>query len=100
MTIKEYVKFRKEEIHEYVSTLTTKPRLAIIQVNEDAGSNAYVKGKLKDCEELLINALLNKLPLDISEEELLKIIDEYNKDDSIDGFIVQMPLQNILTKRQ
>lgn len=92
MTIKEYVKFRKEEIHNYVSTLTTKPRLAIIQVNEDAGSNAYVKGKLKDSEELLINASLNKLPLDISEEELLKIIDEYNKDDSIDGFIVQMPL--------
>ena len=92
MIVKEYVKQRKEEIKELVLKMERKPSIAIVQVNEDAGSNAYVKGKLKDAAELGINADLIKLPLDISEEELLKVIDELNNDNVHDGFIVQMPL--------
>ena len=92
MTVKEYVKQRKEEIKELVLKMERKPSIAIVQVNEDAGSNAYVKGKLKDAAELGVIADLLKLPEDTSEEQLLKIIDELNNDDSIDGFIVQMPL--------
>ena len=92
MTIKEYVSKRKEEIRNIVLAMDKKPSIAIVQVNEDAGSNAYVKGKLKDAAELGINADLIKLPLDTSEEELLKVIDELNKDNIHDGFIVQMPL--------
>ena len=92
MTVKEYVKQRKEEIKELVSKMERKPSIAIVQVNEDAGSNAYVKGKLKDAAELGVEAELIKLPLDISQEELLKVIDQLNNDDIHDGFIVQMPL--------
>ena len=92
MIVKEYVKERKEEIKELVSKMERVPSIAIVQVNEDAGSNAYVKGKLKDAAELGIHADLIKLPLDTSEEELLKVIDELNNDDVHDGFIVQMPL--------
>ena len=92
MVIKEYVAKRKEEIKEYVSGLEVKPYLVVIQVNEDAGSNAYVKGKLKDCAELGIRADLIKLPVETSEEELLKIIENCNKNPEITGFIVQMPL--------
>ena len=92
MVIKEYVAKRKEEIKEYVSGLELKPYLVVIQVNEDAGSNAYVKGKLKDCAELGIRADLIKLPVETSEEELLKIIENCNKNPEITGFIVQMPL--------
>ena len=92
MTVKEYVAKRKEEIKELVLSLDRKPCIAIVQVNEDAGSNAYVKGKLKDAAELGINADLIKLPLDTTEEELLKVIDELNNDNIHDGFIVQMPL--------
>ena len=92
MVIKEYVAKRKSEIKEYVSSLEVKPYLAVIQVNEDAGSNAYVKGKLKDCAELGIRADLIKLPVDTSEAELLKIIENCNKNPEITGFIVQMPL--------
>ena len=72
MIVKEYVKERKEEIKELVSKMEQVPSIAIVQVNEDAGSNAYVKGKLKDAAELGIHADLIKLPLDTSEEELLK----------------------------
>ena len=92
MTPKEYVKQRKEEIKELVLHMERKPSIAIVQVNEDAGSNAYVKGKLKDADELGIHADLIKLPLDTSEEELMKVIEEHNNDDLHDGFIVQMPL--------
>lgn len=92
MTIKEYIASRKQEIKEYVEGLETKPHLVIVQVNEDQASNAYVKGKLKDCAELGINGELIKLPINTSEETLLNLIDKLNHDDAVDAFIVQMPL--------
>ena len=92
MTIKEYVQARKEEIKHDLLHLELKPHLAIVQLNEDAASNAYVKGKLKDAAELGVIAELIKLPVSTSEEALLKLIDKLNKNAEIDGFIVQMPL--------
>ena len=92
MTIKEYVAARKEEIKKLVLPLEVKPRLVIVQLNEDAASNAYVKGKLKDAAELGVIAELIKLPVETTQEKLLELIDSLNKDDDIDGFIVQMPL--------
>ena len=92
MTIKEYIASRKQEIKQYVEGLDIKPHLVIVQVNEDQASNAYVKGKLKDCAELGINGELIKLPIDTTEEALLNLIDGLNHDDSVDAFIVQMPL--------
>lgn len=92
MTIKEYVTKRKEEIRNYLLGFERKPHLAIIQMNEDAASNAYVKGKLKDALELGVEAELIKVDLNASEQDLLDIIDRCNKNSDIDGFIVQMPL--------
>ena len=92
MTCKEFVVARKEEIKNLVLGMEKVPCIGIVQLNEDAASNAYVKGKLKDAAELGIKAELIKLPIETSEEELLKVIDNLNKDDIHDGFIVQMPL--------
>ena len=92
MTVKEYVKFRKEEIKNEVASMKEVPNFVIVQLNEDQASIAYVKGKMKDAAELRINARLIKLPVETTEEELLKLIDELNHDKSVDGFIVQMPL--------
>lgn len=92
MTIKEYVKARKEEIKKEVSNMKKKPSLVIVQLNEDEASKAYVKGKLKDAAELGIPARLIKLPVETSEKQLLKVIARLNKDKKVDGFIVQMPL--------
>ena len=92
MTIKEYVKNKKLEMKEFISQMDNPPKLVIVQINEDEASYAYIRGKLKDADELGIPAELIKLPLDTSEEELLKKIDELNHDDSVTGFIVQMPL--------
>lgn len=92
MTCKEYVAYRKQEIKELVLNMENKPSIAIVQINEDPASYAYIKGKLKDAAELGINADLIKLPLETSQEELFKVIDELNNDKVHDGFIVQMPL--------
>ena len=75
-----------------ILNMERRPKLVIVQINEDEASKAYIRGKLKDAEELGVNAKLVKLPLDTTEAELLKKIDELNHDESIDGFIVQMPL--------
>ena len=92
MTIKEYIKARKEEIKAEVASMAKKPNLVIVQLNEDEASKAYVKGKLKDAAELGINAKLLKFPVEMSEKALLKVIAKLNKDKKVDGFIVQMPL--------
>ena len=92
MTIKEYIKTRKEELKKEIASMKVAPNFTIVQLNEDDASNAYVRGKLKDAAELGINAKLIKLETSTSEEELLKLIDKLNKDKTVDGFIVQMPL--------
>ena len=76
MTIKEYVKAKKIEMKNLVLNMNKPPKLVIVQINEDEASYAYIRGKLKDAEELGVNAELIKLPLDTSEEVLLKKIDE------------------------
>lgn len=92
MIIKEYVKQLKNNLKNEVSTFIRKPSLVIIQVNEDAGSNAYVKGKLKDASEIGVDARLIKLPIDISQNELIDVIEKINNDQNVDALIVQMPL--------
>lgn len=92
MTIKEYIKTRKEELKKEIASMEVVPNFTIVQLNEDDASNAYVRGKLKDAAELGINAKLIKLETSTSEVELLKLIDKLNKDKTVDGFIVQMPL--------
>jgi methylenetetrahydrofolate dehydrogenase (NADP+)/methenyltetrahydrofolate cyclohydrolase len=68
------------------------PGLAVILVGEDPASQVYVRMKGKKCEELGMHSVTITLPADTSEEELLKKVDELNKDDKIHGFLVQLPL--------
>lgn len=92
MEIKEYVAQEKLALKHAIEGLEIKPRLVIVQMNDDPASNAYVKGKLKDCDEVGIISELIKLPLDASEEELFNLLDELNNRDDVSGYIVQMPL--------
>ena len=87
-----YVKNKKESLKEAINKLPFKIKLVIIQVNDDPASNSYIKGKLKDCNEIGIIADLIKLPIDVKEEELLSLIDKLNNDNSVTGIIVQLPL--------
>ncbi len=92
MEISEYVKREKARIREEVMGLRVAPYFTIIQVNEDEGSNIYIAGKIKDAEELGINVQHMKCPLDMSEADLLRLIDSLNHNRDVHGIIVQLPL--------
>jgi len=81
-----------ELLKEEVSKLDTKLTLVVIQVGEDPASCVYVEQKKKMAEYIGYDFSHIKLDTNISEEELLNIIDKYNYDDNIDGILVQMPL--------
>ena len=68
------------------------PHLAVILVGEDPGSVSYVKGKEKACNEIGIKNTTIRKTSDITEEELLNIVEELNNDDNVDGILVQLPL--------
>ena len=82
----------KSEINQFVEKGLRNPSLAVILVGNDPASEVYVKNKRKACEEVGINSLYIHLAEDTPEEELLRIIDKLNKDDDVDGILVQLPL--------
>ena len=68
------------------------PHLAAVLVGDDPASQAYVKNKVRSCEEVGFTSTLIRRPADIQEAELLTIVEELNNNSDIDGFIVQLPL--------
>lgn len=76
------------------------PGLATVLVGDDPGSHSYVKMKHRDCEALGINSIRHDLPADISQEELLAVIDELNADPACTGYIVQLPLPKHLNENE
>ncbi|RME39910.1 MAG: bifunctional methylenetetrahydrofolate dehydrogenase/methenyltetrahydrofolate cyclohydrolase FolD [Deltaproteobacteria bacterium] len=68
------------------------PGLAVVLVGDDPASRVYVSMKEKACAEAGIYSDEHKLPADTSEETLLALIDQLNRDERIDGILVQLPL--------
>lgn len=68
------------------------PHLAAVLVGNDGGSLTYVGAKVKACEEIGYNSTLLRYDENITETELLDIVNQLNNNDEIDGFIVQLPL--------
>lgn len=66
--------------------------LAVIQVGDDPASGVYVRNKKKGCEYIGIGSEAYELPEQTSQEELLKLIDELNHKEEINGILVQLPL--------
>ncbi|KAI3652164.1 hypothetical protein MP228_003467 [Amoeboaphelidium protococcarum] len=69
-----------------------QPRLAIVQVGDRQDSNAYVRMKIKAAEDVGIQLDHILLPEQISQQQLLKTIEQVNSDASVHGLIVQLPL--------
>lgn len=86
----------RNEISQMVADLKNKgmraPNLAIIIVGDDGASHTYVTGKIKACKSVGFDYTLMHFASTISEEKLLKHVDQLNEDEDIDGFIVQLPL--------
>ena len=81
-----------EEVRQIVSNGGRAPHLAAILVGHDGGSETYVKNKVIACERCGFESTLIRFEEDVTEEELLQCVDKFNKDESVDGFIVQLPL--------
>jgi methylenetetrahydrofolate dehydrogenase (NADP+) / methenyltetrahydrofolate cyclohydrolase len=69
-----------------------RPGLAVIKVGDDPASAVYVRGKRRACEEVSINSVAYDLPATTAEAQLLTLIDELNRDQRVDGILVQLPL--------
>jgi methylenetetrahydrofolate dehydrogenase (NADP+)/methenyltetrahydrofolate cyclohydrolase len=85
----------KEEVREETEKLIArgiKPGLIVVLVGEDPASAVYVRNKSKACEKAGIMSETIKLPEDTSEEDLLNLIEQLNKDPQYHGILVQLPL--------
>lgn len=86
----------KEEIKQAVSLREEKgekiPHLAAVLVGNDGASLTYVGSKVRSCEQVGFKSTLIRLESAITEDTLLKKIKELNDDDTLDGYIVQLPL--------
>jgi methylenetetrahydrofolate dehydrogenase (NADP+)/methenyltetrahydrofolate cyclohydrolase len=94
----------KKEISEKVAArkLAGKkiPHLAIILVGDDGASQTYVDHKVKACKEVGFHYTMMRFADTIAEDKLMKHIDQVNRDEDVDGFIVQLPLPaNISVER-
>lgn len=69
-----------------------KPHLVAVLVGHDGGSETYVASKMKNCEKVGFKSTLVRYEDTVTEEELLKKVEELNADADIDGIIVQLPL--------
>jgi len=85
----------RQDIADETVKLTSRgvtPGLAVVLVGDDPASRVYVSMKEKACEQTGIFSREHKLPVETTEEQLLALIDELNKDPRIDGILVQLPL--------
>ncbi len=82
----------KAEVDKLKKEHNVEPGLVTILVGENPASVSYVTAKQKTSKELGFNSIQDNQPEDISEEDLLKLIDKYNKDPKIHGILVQLPL--------
>lgn len=93
----------KENIAQTTAALSTagkrQPCLAVILVGEDPASQIYVRNKHNDCIATGIKSLMHTLPADVSQTELLALIDRLNADSDIDGILVQLPLPKHLNEK-
>jgi len=80
------------EVEKLTANGTRPPHLAAVLVGDDPASQAYVRNKVRSCEKVGYQSSLIRQPADITQEKLLSIVKDLNEDDSVDGFIVQLPL--------
>lgn len=94
----------KSQLKEKIASLESQgkkvPHLAAILVGNDPASETYVNSKVKNCNEIGINSTLLRFDENISEKELLEQVNELNKNDEIDGILVQVPLPKHISEKK
>ena len=85
----------KDELKEEVAQFKAEDIdicLAVIQVGSDPASSVYVRNKKKACAYIGVESRSYELPEETSEEELIKLVEELNADESVNGILVQLPV--------
>lgn len=90
----------KGELAKKVLTMDKKPALGTILVGSDPGSIAYVDGKHRDCAQVGIKSIKVNLPESATTAEVLKAVNELNQNPECTGFIVQLPLPNLVNTEE
>lgn len=94
--IGKFVEANKQGLKEYFRSFTEamhrRPCVAIIQVGDNKASESYIKGKVRDGEEMGVDMVVKRYPDTLPAHGLRGVIDECNRDPSIDGTMVQLPL--------
>ncbi|MDJ0748835.1 MAG: bifunctional methylenetetrahydrofolate dehydrogenase/methenyltetrahydrofolate cyclohydrolase FolD [Woeseiaceae bacterium] len=93
-------KAKAEELAESITEQTAalladhgiKPGLAVVIIGEDPASQVYVRNKKRRAEACGFHSVQHSLAGDTSQDDVLRLIDELNRDDSIHGILVQLPL--------
>ena len=88
------------EVADMVARGEKRPHLAAIRVGHDGGSETYVASKVKACEECGFKSTLIRFEDDIDEATLLEAVDKLNRDEDVDGFIVQLPLPKHISEQK
>jgi methylenetetrahydrofolate dehydrogenase (NADP+)/methenyltetrahydrofolate cyclohydrolase len=86
----------RDEIRAEVTRMLAKglrpPHLVAILVGDNPASKIYVRNKMQDCDYVGFSSTLKRLPANLTQEQLIQKVQEYNHDPEVDGIIVQMPL--------
>ncbi|MBP1660815.1 MAG: folD [Candidatus Aminicenantes bacterium] len=93
----------REELKGRAARLKDKgiaPGLAVVLVGEDPASVSYVTAKARAAEEIGIFETTIRMPADASEQEVLKKVDELNRDSRYNGFLVQLPLPKYVSSEK
>lgn len=93
----------RDRIAAEVSSLKTRgvtPGLAVVLVGEDPASQVYVRNKVAACAKVGMHSVMHKLPAATTEAELLALIDSLNRDATIHGILVQLPLPKHIAEKK
>lgn len=82
----------REEVEDLKNTRGVVPGLAVLLVGDDPASHSYVRGKERAAAEVGIYSVVERLPADLPQRDLLEKIEAYNADPRIHGILVQLPL--------
>jgi methylenetetrahydrofolate dehydrogenase (NADP+)/methenyltetrahydrofolate cyclohydrolase len=90
----------KSQVESFTLQGYRPPKLAAILVGNNGASETYVASKVKNCAEIGFESLLIRLDINVSETNLLQTIEQLNRDNEVDGILVQLPLPKHISEQK
>ncbi|EDV22257.1 uncharacterized protein TRIADDRAFT_50697 [Trichoplax adhaerens] len=89
----------KQEVDDWMLKGNRRPHLSVVLVGDNPASKSYIKSKTNGCDKVGIDSKTHVLSDAITQDELLAFVDNLNKDDGVDGILVQLPLPKHMDER-